>query len=575
MAENLRQDLIRSKEEEQKASCLHTKIWVQTEELRKELCTAVGIPSTPWESIYTSPNRPTLYNLSVMHFFPDFSIELEFGDSSRTFGQTHCNFDNLVHEENFNAEKEALQRIFPEFTNQLEALILFTKRIYNEHTLSALLQGASEDWEYAQMQTALSLFEGVGTEKNPEKAMKLLEEYGGAEKVIDGNRISAKKDAGRLAFYVGNAYRQGRGAGVTYVDPFSTVYFYDLARSLQYDVPQEMLFSAHRKCVEKHLWAAEGRDPFKQYDKVMEETDSAKMYLDKGVGNDEAFQRLSLSKIYWLKANCYNLTLRVQGDKHLKSTLHNLALASQYGNVEAVKLAYKICFSASFSNHAEVTGGEYGLSYWVPIWTSFPTESYLNSILFSCHLGIEVADKYESAYEQLGKEGNTSLLYVWAVLLGNLTSEKVEVMEHIRSKIEQWVLKMRFSIHYYSAKEKEHHIASLGHLYYRLALGYDNCCWCGSYEEREKKAVIYYRMYLVRELHDIYDKENQFIKDVLVLLLIKVKNSNIDSIEKQQVVQCLKSFVERPQRLTEYEQKTAKEIIAYIEYPFLSKLGFK
>ena len=60
MAENLRQDLIRSKEEEQKASCLHTKIWVQTEELRKELCTAVGIPSTPWESIYTSPNRPTL-----------------------------------------------------------------------------------------------------------------------------------------------------------------------------------------------------------------------------------------------------------------------------------------------------------------------------------------------------------------------------------------------------------------------------------------------------------------------------------------------------------------------------------
>lgn len=46
MAENLRQDLIRSKEEEQKASCLHTKIWVQTEELRKELCTAVGIPST-------------------------------------------------------------------------------------------------------------------------------------------------------------------------------------------------------------------------------------------------------------------------------------------------------------------------------------------------------------------------------------------------------------------------------------------------------------------------------------------------------------------------------------------------
>ena len=31
MAENLRQDLIRSKEEEQKASCLHTKIWVQTE----------------------------------------------------------------------------------------------------------------------------------------------------------------------------------------------------------------------------------------------------------------------------------------------------------------------------------------------------------------------------------------------------------------------------------------------------------------------------------------------------------------------------------------------------------------
>ena len=81
----------------------------------------------------------------------------------------------MVHEENFNAEKEALQRIFPEFTNQLEALILFTKRIHNEHTLSALLQGASEDWEYAQMQTALSLFEGVGTEKNPEKAMKLLE----------------------------------------------------------------------------------------------------------------------------------------------------------------------------------------------------------------------------------------------------------------------------------------------------------------------------------------------------------------------------------------------------------------
>lgn len=565
-------------------------IGVEANDLRKALCSVAKIDSKPWEGMYIHSDRPTHYGLCDMHFFPRTEIVIEIGGDTYTYGGSIFSIERPIgeHEVKFNKVKRDLQLIFPEFTRQLEALILYQKSTFNEYTLPAFLQLVKEGWYLAPLAAALCMFEGQGTEKKPREAIKLLEEHGGAEKVINRTQKveGMQEDCGRLAYHVGKAYMQGKEAGLTYANPHMAAYFYDLACSLKYDVPSKELFIVNRECLENSLLSAEwSLEKTRVYDKnkidqVLKQADSAKTYLEKGVGDDKIFQRESLDRIYWIKAQCYKIILDCfsdirEMDKHLKETLHHLALANQYGNGSAMRLAWKICFSATYKDHAEVTNGEYGLSYWVPIWTSSPLESYLRSILDSHHLGIDVAAKYESAYEKLGKEGNTILLYAWAVLLGELTREKVEAMEHMRPEIEQEVRSIRFFILYYSSTDKRHYKASLGHLYYRLMEGYDRI-FISSYESGEKKKVMYCRMYLERELLDIYDEENQFIEDALLGLSCTSKIGEIDSSEKQRVVKCLKCFVEEhSKKLSKYGLKYAKEIIARIEHPFLSKFGFK